>query len=511
MADPLTEVVDKFAPAPLNVFDQDFAETVISRQANAKRGVESSAGLADSRRRAYDEEQATLRAERDRMLLNREDEEYTQKKEADAMRGEILADLYENLRPNEEGYDERATQFLSQAPASVVKDPVFNEVLRGLSGRADKAEAERVKQREADERQANTIAAIRERAKYGETMKYLTEADLKELPRDEAGEIIMSFEAGVRAAERKRQAGIEDFTTKAGIKQEAAKELLNTKNMDVQQRELYQETKDILINDMETFPTQISSVIAKAAGQGASTDVSLLKKMPKYADEVRKAEAWDKNQFENEVLTAKKYDTPDEYVELVPGLSPNAAGNRRRVWEYAHKNDAPAPAPAAKTAAPAAAAPAPAAPAAAAPAPAAPAAAAPAPAAKTADYGKRPDGTNKGTGFFGELKLPDGSVATEYSTQSDAVKVNGQRVDFPTLVPTLSPSEVERMTNDIIPNKKPIPESIMRKAIDHANGRISKGFSVFADASLFTESTLPDGTLVRVYEGGRVQRKKPKQ
>ena len=31
------------------------------------------------------------------------------------------------------------------------------------------------------------------------------------------------------------------------------------------------------------------------------------------------------------------------------------------------------------------------------------------------DYGKRTDGTNKGAGYFGELKRPDGSVSTEIS------------------------------------------------------------------------------------------------
>ena len=94
-------------------------------------------------------------------------------------------------------------------------------------------------------------------------------------------------------------------------------------------------------------------------------------------------------------------------------------------------------------------------------------------------YGKRNDGTNKGPGYLGELKLPDGSVATEYTTQSNAVKVNGERIDFPTLVPTLSKQEISLMQNDLIPNEKEIPEPIMRKAIDHANMRLQKGLSVF--------------------------------
>lgn len=94
-------------------------------------------------------------------------------------------------------------------------------------------------------------------------------------------------------------------------------------------------------------------------------------------------------------------------------------------------------------------------------------------------YGKRPDKTMKGQGYLGELKLPDGNVATEYSTQSGAVKVNGKQVDFPTLVPTLSKDEVLLMQNNIIPNKKPIPEQIMQKAIEHAKMRLANKLSPF--------------------------------
>ena len=96
-------------------------------------------------------------------------------------------------------------------------------------------------------------------------------------------------------------------------------------------------------------------------------------------------------------------------------------------------------------------------------------------------YGARPDGTQKGQGFLGAISLPTGGVATEYTTQSDAVTVNGQRIDFPTLVPTLTQQEVELMRSDIIPNQKPIPESIMQKAIQHANSRLASGLPVFAD------------------------------
>tara|TARA_R110002167_G_scaffold52586_5_gene151672 strand:- start:6464 stop:9292 length:2829 start_codon:yes stop_codon:yes gene_type:complete len=94
-------------------------------------------------------------------------------------------------------------------------------------------------------------------------------------------------------------------------------------------------------------------------------------------------------------------------------------------------------------------------------------------------YGKRPDGSLKGKGYLGELKLPNGGVATEFSTQSDAVKVDGQRIDFPSLVPTLTDEEKQLMADDIIPNGKDIPDEIMQKAVDHAINRLAEGQDVF--------------------------------
>lgn len=96
------------------------------------------------------------------------------------------------------------------------------------------------------------------------------------------------------------------------------------------------------------------------------------------------------------------------------------------------------------------------------------------------NYGLRPDGSQKGTGWLGELPVKGGGVATEWSMQSEAVKVDGKMIDFPTLVPTLTKEEIDLMVNDIIPNRKPLPDSIAQKAVDHANKQLSQGKSVWA-------------------------------
>ena len=93
------------------------------------------------------------------------------------------------------------------------------------------------------------------------------------------------------------------------------------------------------------------------------------------------------------------------------------------------------------------------------------------------DFGRRADNTLKGLGFFGELQLPDGGVATEFSI---GVQFDGKETQIPTLVPTLTEEERNLLTSDIIPNRKSIPDSIVQKAVDHAKFRLDEGKSPFA-------------------------------
>lgn len=86
-------------------------------------------------------------------------------------------------------------------------------------------------------------------------------------------------------------------------------------------------------------------------------------------------------------------------------------------------------------------------------------------------YGTREDGTQKGKGFLGELKTPDGKVMTEYSV---GVEINGKEVSMPTLVPTLTKPEIDYL----VKGGKPT-EAIIDKAVKHAKKRIAEGKSPF--------------------------------
>ena len=99
-------------------------------------------------------------------------------------------------------------------------------------------------------------------------------------------------------------------------------------------------------------------------------------------------------------------------------------------------------------------------------------------------YGKRPDGTNKGSGFLGEIPTGNGDeIMTE---KSIGVNINGKETLIPSIVPTLSKDEIEYLKTNKMPN-----EQIIKKAVDHANNRINNGLSPFKDEN---ESILEDGT-----------------
>lgn len=101
----------------------------------------------------------------------------------------------------------------------------------------------------------------------------------------------------------------------------------------------------------------------------------------------------------------------------------------------------------------------------------------------------RNDGTNKGNGFFGVLKMKDGSNkdATEISI---GVEIDGKETEIPTLVPTLSEEEKDWLLKGGNPlDKSEIAESITIKAIAHAEQRIKEGKSPFNDTPPSTNKT----------------------
>lgn len=103
-------------------------------------------------------------------------------------------------------------------------------------------------------------------------------------------------------------------------------------------------------------------------------------------------------------------------------------------------------------------------------------------ASKGGKYGLRPDGTPKGDGWLGPLTNSLGQTVTEWSMQSDAVTRNGRRIDFPTVVPTLTKDELAAVLAASAGGKpdEGLYASAQQKAVDFARGRIARGLDVWA-------------------------------
>jgi len=97
-------------------------------------------------------------------------------------------------------------------------------------------------------------------------------------------------------------------------------------------------------------------------------------------------------------------------------------------------------------------------------------------AAGLTQYGNR-YGTNtpKSSGYFGEIPLQNGSVATEYSVGQD---IDGKNVEMPSIVPTLTKEELGHVMRSA-ETGSPLPNSVYEKSLAHAKDRISKGQSPF--------------------------------
>jgi hypothetical protein len=106
---------------------------------------------------------------------------------------------------------------------------------------------------------------------------------------------------------------------------------------------------------------------------------------------------------------------------------------------------------------------------------------APAAAAPT-DYGYgtrynmgQPGGAPKGLGYLGPLQRPDGGVMSEYSI---GVDINGRETEIPSIVPTLSKSQVTQILNS--KDGDPLPAGVREKAEAYAKQRIAAGKDPFA-------------------------------
>ncbi len=101
----------------------------------------------------------------------------------------------------------------------------------------------------------------------------------------------------------------------------------------------------------------------------------------------------------------------------------------------------------------------------------------------TKNYGPREDGTKKGDGWFGEIKLPDGSVMTEVSI---SIEKNGVSVDIPMITPMTTKQELDFLArtastriSEMSKEDKKVFDGIAEKAVKWAEQRWAQNKSPY--------------------------------
>lgn len=91
---------------------------------------------------------------------------------------------------------------------------------------------------------------------------------------------------------------------------------------------------------------------------------------------------------------------------------------------------------------------------------------------KETNFGLRPDKTQKGEGFFGQLEMKDGGIMTELSI---GVNLDGEEILIPSIVPSLSKEELDNLLSG-----GEITDEIFNKAIEFARKRKDEKKPFFA-------------------------------
>ena len=98
------------------------------------------------------------------------------------------------------------------------------------------------------------------------------------------------------------------------------------------------------------------------------------------------------------------------------------------------------------------------------------------------ELGQRPDGTEKGLGYYGAIKNADGSISTEVSVE---VEIDGKKHSIPMLVPGLSQVEIDAVVKAaqsvVTGDEAAIFQVAQEKAVAHAMQRINAGKNPFAE------------------------------
>lgn len=331
MADPLTAVVDRFAPEKTSFFDPAAGQSIIARYANSRIAGSGAAGVAQSAEQLYrlkqNEEQQAFdreRMERERLTWTREDEDYEAMKQAEASRVDLLR-TFNSIDATAPDYTQRLSEFMTSLPPSLVNDEALRVAIQAKNADADDAR----RATEAQKTREHQIAMANERLKAA-GLKAGVPPELAEKYTSPDGTLdpMFFYEAGRMERENKKA----EWDRRQKAMAEGRIRAVKPEDLSRKAREQRPMFKT-MVEDTGAFPSQVGVFLKKSGKK------SLQMAEASDPEGFRQAKAWDSKKFENELMTAYSYDNVEDYIKLGGDtLGEKQRELRRRFWNHAQES-----------------------------------------------------------------------------------------------------------------------------------------------------------------------------
>ena len=214
MADPFTDTVETLAPSrpTTSFFSNPSDSDVITRRWASGQALqaaqmerEAAQGLADTASRLEKSRLERAAAGRQKLLWGREDEEYEERQNYKATRGETLKALA-GINPEQPDYLERRAELLAGLPMFVKEDDAVAAIMAANDSRYQRFEAETARREDMDTRFRNSVALAERNDVVKAALKGLPPERLQQLRDPVTGELDVQramFEAGEIESKRK--------------------------------------------------------------------------------------------------------------------------------------------------------------------------------------------------------------------------------------------------------------------------------------------------------------------
>lgn len=320
MSSAFEATAERIAPSrpTTNYFDQAAGQDVIARYANSGRVLEDSGRAAEAANRLLATGNLIDRSRRDRILFDREDEEYNDKKAFKQQRGEFLESIAA-IDPEADDFEAQISNLYKSLPQSALDDDAVVDLLSFKRKRADDLLNERQMQTRRQETLDDRKEFLRYKAQNDPRLNVLSPEERTRFMTPDGDFDFVG--AGQFAYEKLR-----------GQKKEDQKEIIDYRVEKRPDTDAELKLAKQHVADADAFPDQVDAIRKiemKRKGDGyKETD---LKNVPGYAE----ARDYESNKLNAELGSARNM-SRDAYIAL-GGKSEAAKRKRGELYDIANK------------------------------------------------------------------------------------------------------------------------------------------------------------------------------